>query len=151
MNTKREIFSAFRDQVSRKAITQDWDGYTHEEWAIVGKFARVTPLDSGKWDVWLANSADPVGGLGTGKRNNIVTGMADRLAPDRAPHDLTTAAAWGQWHLLDGEAWSRRFTTDEMLACLSLLGIRRKRVLSEESQAAGARRLAAARTPGAAL
>jgi hypothetical protein len=147
--TKSELFAAFDSQISRTAIRQDFDGCADNEWAVVGKFCRIVPIASG-WDVWLCNSRDPTAGLTPRKVTAILVGLADLLAPDHAPHAPGAAATWGAWHVLDGEAWTRRLTRDEILACLSILGIRRRKVVSDAWRAAARERLVALRPVGGA-
>lgn len=141
---KSEIFNAFRGIVSRRAITQNFDGCADNEWAVIGHYCRIVPAATG-WDVWLCRSRDPSAGLGTGKRNNIVTGIAATLLPEGAPYDLSLAARLYGWSLLDGEAWTRNLSTDDILACLKLLGIRRKKIMTPEQIEASAKRMAAMR------
>jgi hypothetical protein len=143
--TKREIFDALRGVVSRKAITQSFDCSNDNEWAVVGHYCRIVPNEQG-WDVWLCRPRDLTAGLGTGKRNNIVVGIANLLSPDGAPYDLATAAKLYGWKLLDGEAWTRNLGTEDILACLKLLGIRRKKIMSAEQIAASSERIAAMRS-----
>ena len=116
---KMELYNALDAQISPTVIIQK-DGH----YVVQGKWATVTPMDSGIFDVWIHNPADVAKGLGTGKVNNIIKAM---------PSSVTVRQ-------LDGEA-DCELTAGQVLAVLKVLGIRRKRVMSEEQKAAVAARL----------
>jgi len=119
MNSQSDIYERFDQKISKTVIISDGC-----EWGITGKFCRITP-EGDKWDVWLCNPKNMVKGLGTGKRNNIVTAMGEDL----------------KWLILDGEAWAV-VSKERILANLKTLGIRAKRQISEEQKEAGRIRLA---------
>lgn len=119
MNSKLEVYEQFDQKISKTVILDDGC-----EWGVTGKFCRITP-EGHLWDVWLCNPKDIAKGLGTGKRNNIVAALGEDL----------------KWCLLDGEAWAS-VPKDRILANLKALGIRAKRIVSDEQKEAGRIRLA---------
>lgn len=127
MNTKQQIFDQFNEKISKTCIT--WDDC---EWGVTGHYCRITPAEghSGKpipdqWDLWLCNSKDMTKGLGTGKRNNLIEALGEEL----------------DWNRLDGEAFVI-VPTDLILSNLPRLGIRTKRILSEDQKEKARARLA---------
>jgi len=141
--TKSELYEAFRGQISRKAITGAWppdeNPVEHLEYAIVGKFCRVVDMDSGGWDVWLCNPRDLAAGLGTGKLHNIIRGIEHRcfgIDPGSINFAARTpggrrAIINGRWNVLDGEAYTQTLGVDDILRSVDLLGISRKREVSD--------------------
>lgn len=150
--TKTELYLAFQEQISPTAITAKWPPNEPEvlplEFAVVGKFCRVVDLNYGSLDVWLCNPRDQAKGLGTGKLRNIIRGIEQRCFGEEAIFDDSApyAAINGRWQVLDGEAFCQHLSTEQILQSLDLLGIRRKRKVSEAQKQAGAERLANART-----
>ncbi len=114
-----EVYEAFDQKISKTVIVSDGC-----EWGITGKFCRVTP-EGNQWDVWLCNPKDIAAGIGTGKRNNIVEALGTDL----------------NWHLLDREAWAI-VPKERILDNLKALGIRRKRIVSDEQKEVSRARLA---------
>jgi hypothetical protein len=81
--------------------------------AIVGKYGRIIQLDNGVFDVWFVGpNLTPLGGrrLATIRRN---------LSQEGTFHELT------------GEGWIQGRGREFVLTCAPLLGIKRKRRVSE--------------------
>lgn len=119
---KTEIFEAFDGLISKTAIK---NGGTSGEpdWYVEGKWARISPVEFGKWDVWVHNKADLAAGL-TEHRVSAILKKVDTIV-DR---DVRVVR-------YDGEA-AMTLNTDEVLRCTRALGIRRTRVVSEQTKEA---------------
>jgi hypothetical protein len=108
INTKTYIAQSIPD-VSFAAIK-----CIDDEWIIIGKFCRVTPMKPSVWDVWICDSNFPDAGLGQRKVNNIVRELEKTLLN----RTLT---------ICDGEAFVTLHDAEVISQNLKLLGIRRKR------------------------
>ena len=107
MNLRR----LFENEVSSSAF-QVIDG----ELRIIGKFAQISILDNGLFDIWLvAPGLEP---LSTRKLNSIM-----KMFPQEA-----------KFTVLTGEAYPQVRDQDIVLERLSLLGIKKKRKLSPEAK-----------------
>lgn len=124
--TQSEIYHAFNGRISKKAIQ-----LIDDEWRIVGKWCYVTQDNQTTWDIWICNPADLCQGLGQRKVRNILSGL--NSCTGEAFHELT------------GEAWGKVRGTEIILRNLDLLGIRKKRVISEQQRKALAERLKSVR------
>lgn len=107
---KQDLIKAF-PAISPVAI-QERDG----EYVIVGKFCIVAPLGGDQWDLWLCNPKDLAQGLTTRKLRILL----EKLRLNAA------------FTVLDGEAYANLQGTALIENNLDLLGIRKKRQLSEE-------------------
>lgn len=110
--TKQEIFDAFNDLISKKSIVQRDD-----EWVIQGKWCIIAN-EGDLWDIWLCNPKDMVNGLGARKLTNLVS-------------HLNSLVEW-PFRELNGEAYTKVAGTALISASLRLLGIKKKRNLSQE-------------------
>lgn len=133
--SKQQIFDAFDGRISKMAIQPVDQGF-----GIFGRWARILPLPGNVWDVFVCNQADMVAGLSPRKVTAVMTGIADRLDPENAPHCPDFAEQTGGWRILDGEACSQYLSPAQILQVLSLLGIRRKKQVSEEQRKAASER-----------
>ena len=109
---KHELLTMLRDEFPKRAV-QNVDG----EWLVVGKFCQVAPLADGQWDVWLCNPKNLTKGLSTQRINKII-------------FELGLDASFVT--RLDREAIIRPVSTDLLLTSRVLLGIAKKRQLTEE-------------------
>ena len=101
----------FENEVSSSAFQ-----VVYGEWRIIGKFAQISMLDNGLFDIWLvAPGLEP---LSTRKLNSIM-----KMFPQEA-----------KFTVLTGEAYTQVKDKDVVLKSLSLLGIRKKRKLSPEAK-----------------
>ena len=125
---KSELFNYFDQKISQKCITHDGS-----EWGISGKYCRITPIDGTKWDLWLRYPAEISKGLGTRRLNRIISVLSEKM-PSGSPFAKLT-----------GEAYTRVASKDLVLNNLNLLGIRRKRIVSEKQRQALAGHLAKVR------
>ena len=117
--TKDKIYRAFDGKLSRKAIIER-DG----EWVIQGKWCIAAPEADGIWDLWLCHPQDMAAGLGQRKvRNTLKTLQKSILALK-----TSTGTAFRE---LTGEAWGKVAGTTLILANTAVLGIRRKRKVSQ--------------------
>ena len=123
--TKQEIFDAFGGQLSKVGIVSR-DG----AWMLQGKWALIERIGD-EWDIWLCNHKDLYTGLPELKLTWLIKGIFAQL---EAP--VTR---------LDGEAYLRVDSTEKILKLASLLGLKRKRKLSEATKKAQIARLAAHR------
>ena len=123
--SKKEISKHFDNKISPKWIKSDGS-----EYGIVGKYCRITPIDGKYWDLWLCNPADIAKGLGTRRLNRIISILSENMCQERPFTELT------------GEAYTRVATKELILGNLSLLGIKRKRTISEKQRQASANHLA---------
>lgn len=125
--TKSELKAAFGGKISSSAIKDTWSGMPDEPF-IQGKWCRVSPAEDGSWDVFICNPADVAAGLTMHRVNSVI-----RRIEELHGKPLNV-------HIYDGEA-SLTLSTEGVLACLKPLGIRRARVMSEESKTAMLQRL----------
>jgi hypothetical protein len=108
--TLREIFGNDISSTAFKLI----DG----ESTIVGKWCRLTLDDDGVFDVWICNPDDLYSGLGVRKVRNIISRL--------------NSPAGSPFHELTGEAWGKVRDKEIILQSLHLLGIRKRRRVSDE-------------------
>jgi len=127
---KREWLEYFRERVSRSAIRQE-----SGEMVIRGKWCEITQVGD-RLDVFICNPDDMQAGLGQRKVTNIV----------RA---LEKTAQEGVFTVLNGEAYTQGLSVEIVCQHLSLLGIRKKRRVSEKQKAVLSERLARMRRGGA--
>ena len=110
---KKQLFDYFDQKISMTAIQN-----VHGDWLVTGKFCRIGIDEDGQINLWICNHKDIAKGLGTKKLRNILSTLKS----------LTTAVV----HELTGEAWVKLQDKGVILASLSLLGIRKKKVMSQE-------------------
>ena len=120
---KTEIHDALERKLSKTAIRSDWFG--DDDWHVRGKWGRITPseLEPGRWDVWICNPSDLAAGLTEHRVTSLLKKIEDRV--DRHV-DVTR---------LDGEA-HMTLKTAEVISILPVMGVRKARVVSEETKAA---------------
>jgi len=88
---------------------------------------RIFDPETAVIDIWICNPFDMVNCLGQRKVNNMLEALEGRYKLG--------------FHRLNGEAWGKTPSKLVVLENLSLLGIRRKRVISEMQRQANAERL----------
>lgn len=110
----REIF---RNDVSSSAFKLI-DG----ELTIVGKWCRLTLDDDGAFDVWICNPDDLYSGLGVRKVRSVISRL--------------NSPAGSPFHELTGEGWGKVRGKELILQNLALLGIKKKRRVSDEQRLA---------------
>ena len=110
---KKQLFDYFDQKISMTAIQN-----VHGDWLVTGKFCRIGIDEDGLINLWICNHKDTTKGLGTGKLRNILSTIKS----------LTTATI----HELTGEAWVKLSDKSVILTSLPLLGIRKKKVISQE-------------------
>ena len=110
---KQQLFDYFDHKISMTAINSI-DG----DWLVTGKFCRIGIDEDGQIDLWICNHKDIAKGLGTKKLRNILSTLKS----------LTTAVV----HELTGEAWVKLSNKSVILTSLPLLGVRKKKVISQE-------------------
>ncbi len=110
---KQQLFDYFDQKISKTAIN-NIDG----DWLVTGKFCRIGIDEDGQVDLWICNHRDITKGLGTRKLRNILSTIKS----------LTTAKI----HELNGEAWVKLSDKSVVLLSLPLLGIRKKKVISQK-------------------
>ncbi len=108
--TKAEIIALFPD-ISPKAIRMGQDGLE-----IRGKWAVVTPMED-YWDVWIMNPLNLSKGLSQRKVRNMRRAIEACVKTD--------------FHELTGEAWFRVYDPVEISKIRHLLGIRKKKRVTE--------------------
>lgn len=108
--TKAEIIKLFPD-ISPTAIRMGQDGLE-----IRGKWAVVTPMED-YWDVWIHNPSNLSKGLTARKVTNMLERISDCVKAD--------------FHELTGEAWFRVWGHKQISLIRSVLGIRKKKRVSE--------------------
>ena len=108
----REIFSY---EISSSAF-QKIDGQLN----IIGKWCRLTQDSASVFDVWICNSNDLYLGLGQRKLRNIISSL--------------NSSTGEPFHELTGEAWGKVRDREVILRNLSLLGIKKKRRISEKQR-----------------
>lgn len=108
----REIFGKDISSSAFKII----DG----ELNIVGRYCRISLEGDGLFDIWICNHADIQKGLSTVRVRNIIS----RLNPP----------VGSPFHELTGEAWGRVQGKEIILQNHPLLGIRKKRRVSDEQR-----------------
>jgi len=126
--TRTGLYEYFDQQISKKSIVHDGS-----EWGISGKYCRITPIDGTKWDLWLRYPAEISKGLGTRRLNRIISVLSEKIL------------SGSPFRVLTGEAYSRAASKELILNNLDLLGIRRKRIVSEKQRQALAGHLAKVR------
>jgi len=92
---------------------------------VVGKWGEIGRFPDGTWDVWLHTEE----GLGTKKLNNMLAKVPASIKPV----------------VLTGEAFFQTEDTEAVVAFLPVLGVAKKRHMSEEQKAINAKRLASLR------
>lgn len=107
---KDELFEFFEGKVSKTCMKRWDDGYS-----IFGKWAIVSPF-SGGIDLFICNQRDMRKGLGQRKVNNIVSAIK--------------SAGKVTFTELDGEAHTTLPNKQVVLDNLKLLGIRKKKVVT---------------------
>jgi len=112
---KTDLFNFFDQQISMKAIQK-----IDDEWQVVGKWCRLAIEENGIIDLWICNPSDMIQGLGTGKVNNMVEALKVLV---KTPFTV-----------LNGEAWVKLRNKGVILDSLPLLGIRKKRSMSDEQR-----------------
>ena len=118
-----QLFDAFKGRISKTAIRK-----VDDEWRIVGKFCFVTKDDDGDvWDIWICSPSNLSAGLGRRKLKHILSGF--NLPTGEGFYEAT------------GEAWGKVRGTGIILQNLDLLGIRKKRQLSDAQRIKLAERL----------
>ena len=128
--TKQAIFDACDGQVSKTCIVRR-DG----EWVVKGKFCILAPLDDGTWDLWICNPGDLRIGLHQRRVNDRVRKL--KIIPQNRPFTI-----------LKGEAHATLPGLDDLVSnpdLLRLLGIRRRKRLTEAQKNALVERLAGRR------
>jgi hypothetical protein len=108
-----EIYNACEGKISRTAII-DRDG----EYVIRGKCCIAAPEDNGIWDIWICNEKNLAIGLGQKKVRNTIRTFQSPIKV--AFRELT------------GEAYAKVKGIESILANTGILGIRRKRKISQE-------------------
>ncbi len=107
-----EIYDAFDGRISKTAIQ-----LVDDEWRIVGNWCYVIYDGNNMWDVWICNPPCLRDGLGQRKVKNIICSFKGVV---KTP-----------FRELTGEAYTKVQGTDAILNNLGLLGIRKKRQISE--------------------
>lgn len=108
----REIFGNDVSSVAFKLINGELN--------IIGKWCRITLEDNGVFDVWICNTADIQKGLGAQKVRNIISRL--------------NYPAGSPFHELTGEAWGKVRGKEIILQNLPLLGIKKKRRISDQQR-----------------
>jgi hypothetical protein len=108
----REIFGKDVSSSAFKLI----DG----ELTIVGKWCRIALDDDGEIDLWICNTADMLAGLGTLKLRNVISRINYRVGSTLRE--------------LNGEAWGKVRGKEIILENLPVLGIKKKRRVSDEQR-----------------
>lgn len=111
---KTELYEFFDKKISMKAI--EWVDY---EFMVVGKTARISVDETGEIDIFICNHHDLKEGLGTSALRNRLKALQDPAA--RLVVELT------------GEGYIKTRVKDKIYQNLKLLGIKRKKVMSQES------------------
>jgi len=125
MLTKNHLYRAFNRKISKTMLVDEWCG-TEDEWAVVGKYCRITQLNEDNletWDVFICDPQNMHFGLSERKLKAMIRGLEDRIGRDPC---VT---------MYDGEAGCL-MSTDEILKCLDILGIRKAREVSESQKEA---------------
>ena len=110
-STKEAVFNYFDQQIPIKAI-QQFDG----QWEVVGKFCRIAIEENGI-DLWLCNPRDMTKALSPKKLTYLLQALKTHSTADI--------------RVLTGEADTKGFSKEEILGCLPVLGIPKKKVISE--------------------
>jgi len=111
---KTELYEFFDKKISMKAI--EWVDY---EFMVVGKTARISVDETGEIDIFICNHHDLKEGLGARALTNRLQALQDPAA--RLVVEL------------NGEGYIKTRVKDKIYQSLKLLGIRRKKVMSQES------------------
>jgi hypothetical protein len=126
--TKAEMHKLLKGQVSRSAIRVEGNK-VEDEIYVHGKWAQATLIGDNTWDVFIHNTADIAAGLSGAKLHSIIKRLDDACVRTIGPYKM-----------FDGEA-AVIMSTEELLSSLKVLGIRRSRVMTEESKEAMLQRL----------
>lgn len=113
--TKQELFDAFDQRISKKAIVS-----RSGEYVVQGKFCVVAPKGNNTFDLWICNPDDLCNGLGQKKVRNII-------------RSLQKSTVGIEYRQLTGEADAKVQGTELILQNLKLLGIKKKRQISTET------------------
>ena len=112
--TKRELRELTNHKISDLAIR-----CVDDSWEIVGKFCRCSYLGDNNWDVWICNPDNLTAGLSQRKLRAI----ARKVPPGTTFRELT------------GEGLYDCMPTEALLLNMRVLGIRKRRVVSEQQKA----------------
>ena len=116
----RELRAIFGNDFSKPSFR-----VIDDELRLVGKHGELSLNDDGTFDVWIVEpDREPMNGL----RLSTIIGKAEKHAVD------------GLVHKLDGEAWLTIADKDKAVKCGSLIGIKRKRVVSDKVRQAARER-----------
>ena len=113
--TKQELYEFFDRRISKTAIIKRDD-----EWIVKGKHCTLSLEDNYTIDVWICHPADLYSGLGQRKVRNILRIL------EKSPVGV-------QFIELTGEAHAKVQGTELILQNLKLLGIRKKREISQQT------------------
>ncbi len=113
--TKKDLYEGFGGEISKLAIVRK-----NSEWVIQGKNCVIAFIGDNTYDLWICDPDDPQKGLGHTKVRNIV-----RI--------LLKSAVGTKFRELNGEADTKVQGTDLILQNLNLLGIRKKRYVSDKT------------------
>jgi len=111
---KSELIQSF-PMISPTAI-QERDG----EFVIIGKFCLIASLGGNRWDVWLCNPKNLIKGLSTRKLNVLLENLQQEAG----------------FTVLVGEAYTKVQGTELIENNLDLMGIRKRRQITEERRKA---------------
>ena len=109
------MFNYFDQKISKASILD-----VDQEWMVVGKYCRIGIDEDGQIDVWICNHRDLGKGLGTELLRNRLSAIFG-----------CTGTPYTE---LNGEGCGKLQNKDVILKNLRLLGIRAKRILSEEQK-----------------
>jgi len=112
--SKAALFRMFKGNLSSGAV-QKRDGQA----AIVGRHV-VIHKEGRLLDVWLCNT------------RNMAAGLSGKMLNSR----MELLKDIGDWHTANGEAWVKCRNPLLLVPFFKQLGVRRKRVLSEDTKAA---------------
>ncbi len=113
--TKNELFDAFDQKISKKAIVSRGG-----EFVIQGRFCVIAFEEPDLWDIWVCNPDDLSSGLTQRKVSGIIA-------------TLQKSEGWGVFRELTGEADVRVRDKQLILNNLSVLGIKKKQEYSPET------------------
>ena len=111
--TKRELRELTNNKFSDLAIQ-----CVDDEWQIVGKFCRCSYKGNNTWDVWICNPDTLAAGLSQRKLRAIT-----KIIP--------TGSTFRE---LTGEGVYQSMSIEALLLSRSVLGIRKRRVVSEQQK-----------------
>lgn len=116
--TKEDIFNYFDQKISKVCfIPEDEPG----NYMLVGKFCIIQEHSENIWDILICNQKNMKKGLGTGKVRNIASVLVETAVKDT-------------YREMNGEASMLVQGNETILNNLKILGIRRKRIVSEEQK-----------------